>query len=158
MSNNADASICFAPKTFTITSRRWVPVQELRQRNAICRCNSSATLALLYKVEFVAVSDHVGLRGLRRRDAIARIRRRRCRGWNGCGVFTNDAYACVCLSPEAGATAPSTGVPGEELGERDAVLRGDVGAVVFSLYEVKLVAVRGDGGLSWKRSCDAVAC
>lgn len=64
----------------------------------------------------------------------------------GGAAARGDAGADKVVEPEVGAARVNFGVPGEELGDRDAVGGGDDGAGVAALNVVVAVAVGGEAG------------
>lgn len=122
------------PETGAARPCRRVPGRELLQRNAVRADDGVAALPDLDEVELIAVVDHTGLDGRRRRDAVARGCRR--------GRVADDGDADVRIKPETGARgATDVGVPREKLGHRNTALGGDGLAAITALYEVEGVTV-----------------
>jgi hypothetical protein len=146
VSDDAHADIRVGPQPAArLAAHLRVPRQELRQRDARLVGDRLAAFCAARgdKVEGVAVAHHAGLRGQRRRNAVAGWGRL-CAGRGRCGRLrgragrAGDADAVVCLCPDAAAVAAYSRVPLDEVGDAErAVLLGDLLAVVVGHSKVE---------------------
>ncbi len=75
--NNVDTHVVAQIKCGAGAADGGVPVIEVGERDAEFRCDSGALITTLDEVEGVTVGNHARLDRLRRRDAVARLGRRR---------------------------------------------------------------------------------
>ena len=109
-----------------------VPLDKVGNGDAVLASDGVAALPALDEVELLAVVDHAGLGGLRRR-----VRRGRLRGGTA-----YDAGAEVVSQPHAGAGGSAyTSVPFREVGDRNTGVRGNGAARIARLDQVPAVAV-----------------
>ena len=169
VADNAYAHIDVGPKTGAVRLDGWVPREQLCQGDAVLGQDGVAALALLYKVEDVAVGYHAGLDWGWGLDSVAGGRgrggcRRRCCCCccccccrSGTGLVPNYRHADVHVGPKACTVGLDGRVPREQLGDGELVCTQHVVARLPFSHEVELVAVAHHAGLRWAWGLDAIA-
>ena len=153
MTDDAHTCVGFSPKTVTTIASSGIPLEELSERNAILASDRLASFVGLDEMEGIAVIDKSGLGGLRSLDAVGSLGGSR---GGSCWGVSDDGHTCIGLSPETTAILSRSRIPGQELGQRDAVLVGDVLASLVRLHEVECIAVIYKRRLSWLRCLDTL--
>lgn len=159
VSNNTNTNIISKPEVITSRSHSGIPADNLGYSNSLLGCNGGTTGSSAHQVEFVTVSNHTGLYGSRRGNAIAAGGSSSFQGSGGwCARrIPNHIDTDIVSQPKTGAATTDSGVPTVKVGDRNFGTRCNTSTSITRADQVELITVKDHATLDRAWCGDTIA-